>query len=1062
MSISSAQIRSSTANSRWLLIVRSFLPSAICGFFLARFLYELDPIGLYLLGDWPGSIGLAALIVLAAFVIHTVARRLGISLARLSSIPLYLPFIYIIWPQVDLRFALILLLGSIILVAQAAVLRSDRSSTFTVGAIVLIIYLLTLGDHVGRADTFEFQVVAPQLGIAHPTGYPLYILIGKLFSFLPINSMAWRINLTSAAFATLAIVLIYRLIVSLLKLIEHPERNAKLEDLSTSLKNPERSDEPRPEQSRRVEEVGAQSKDAASKIDNRLSAAIAAIALAASNVYWSQAITAEVYALNALFVAVILSLLSHLLQPRSATPALHPQRGASVRNLQSKIIYLLFLVLGLALSHHLTSVILIPSIFLTLIFAWPKLKLKQWLMAIGCLLIGLTPWLFILLRWPALHNGAAMSISEWIGWIFGQRFGGALNLSLWSDPARWSIVSRIVLDQFGLLGSIAAVIGLIVLFKRSWRVALITLGIFAGYIFYGLVYNVPDVDVFIIPAFIIVSIWISLALAQVSSLLAHYLSRTPALQTAPRGASVTHHALLITNHSTLLILFSLLPITLIATNFPLVNQYGVNADREAWGRYVLSLPIFYRAALLVDSEKIAPLYYLQVTEHIRPDLDILVLGDESLYRQELDKRIAAGQRVYLARFLPNLPYHMRSLGPLVEVSTQPGYVASNLQVNLHFGDAIDLTSISIDDGNPIRVTFGWQAVNDSRPNYHLRLQLIDDAGRVWWEDTGAHPVDGYYPTGAWTKGETVADYHEIKLDPFVPPGRYTLRVGFFVPFRAEGLITDNGALWHAVGPIQVKSIGSPGSLAHETRSTYGSTFALTSFDALGTVLPVSHVELRLNSIGADLVPNARLSIVNSSGLNVSTTQQVINVGQSRLEFNAPEMNGVYTLRLDLQQPARCHWLAPITADCEIGSFEVSGEAIGHAINFDNQVLLIDAKIDRATAKLGEAIHIDLTWRGLKTWSDEYTVFVHLIGPDGKVHGQIDQWPVQGTLPTSSWSAGQTVNDPYAVVLTSDAPSGKYQVEVGWYLLATLRRLSVLDSSGRPSDDHVIIGEFNVP
>lgn len=1040
MSISSTPSRSSTANFKWRLIIRSFLPSAIGGFFLARFLYELDPIGLSFLGDWPGSIGFTALIVLAAFILHAVTRRLGFSHSRLSSTPLYLLFIYIIWPQVDLHFALILLLGSIFLVVQDVVLCSDRFSTFTVGALVFLIYFLTLGDHVGRADTFEFQVVGPQLGIAHPTGYPLYILIGKLFSFLPINSMAWRINLTSAVCATIALVLIYRLIVSLLKLSQHPERSSELAefDAQSMPGGP-------PTLQRRV----GYGQDA--DVATRLSAAIASIALASSSVFWSQAIIAEVYALNALFVAGIISVLVWLIQNKST--AVGGQRSA---------VYLLALTFGLALSHHLTIVILIPFIVLTLILVWPKLKLQHWLMAVGCLLIGLTPWLYVLQRWPALHNGTPMALTEWTGWIFGQRFGGALSLSQWSDPTRWGIVSRIVLDQFGPLGLIGALIGLIVLFKRSWRVALITFGIFAGYIFYGLVYNVPDVDVFIIPAFIIMSIWIGIALYVLSFLTTRYLSRTPALQHAQRGASVTHYGSLITNHSIFLILFSLLPITLIATNYPLVNQYGADADREAWGRYVLSLPTPLRAALLVDSEKIAPLYYLQVTEHIRPDLDILVLGDESLYREELDKRIAAGQPVYLARFLPNLPYHLRSLGPLVEVSTQPGTVAPNFQMNLHFGDAIDLTSISIDDNNPIRVTFSWQAVTDARPNYHLRLQLIDDSGRVWWEDTGARPVNGYYPTGAWTKGETVTDYHEIKLDPFVPPGRYTLRVGFYVPFRAEGLLTDDGTPWQVVTSVQVKSIDSPESLAHEIRSTYGAMLELTAVDVLGIIPPLSHVVFRLNSIGADSVSNARLSMVNSSGLNISTAQQVINVGQSRLEFNAPEMNGVYTLRLDLQQPARCHWLAPITADCEIGSFEVSGEAIEHAINFENQVLLTEAKIDRATAKPGEAIHIDLTWRGLKTWSYDYTAFVHLIGPDGKVHGQIDQWPVQGTLPTSNWVAGQTVNDPYVVTVTPDAPSGKYQVEAGWYLLATLRRLSVLDSSGRPSDDHVIIGEFNVP
>jgi hypothetical protein len=70
--------------------------------------------------------------------------------------------------------------------------------------------------------------------------------------------------------------------------------------------------------------------------------------------------------------------------------------------------------------------------------------------------------------------------------------------------------------------------------------------------------------------------------------------------------------------------------------------------------------------------------------------------------------------------------------------------------------------------------------------------------------------------------------------------------------------------------------------------------------------------------------------------------------------------------------------------------------------------------------------------------------------------------VQGTLPTSSWAAGQTVTDPYAVTLQAGAPAGRYQIEVGWYLLATLRRLPVLDASSQPSDDRFIIGEVSVP
>ena len=76
----------------------------------------------------------------------------------------------------------------------------------------LLLYLLTLGRTVGKADTFEFQVVAPQLGIAHPTGYPLYLLLGKLWTLIPIGPVAWRLNLGTAMYAVAAAFLLYLLL----------------------------------------------------------------------------------------------------------------------------------------------------------------------------------------------------------------------------------------------------------------------------------------------------------------------------------------------------------------------------------------------------------------------------------------------------------------------------------------------------------------------------------------------------------------------------------------------------------------------------------------------------------------------------------------------------------------------------------------------------------------------------------------------------------------------------------------------------------------------------------
>jgi hypothetical protein len=960
---------------------RYWLPLLALSLFVSRCLYEIDPIQFASLGDRLTVlfIVLGALIT-AWLMLHFAPRRLKWFPPDLS--PLLLVLVYVVWPQVDLLWALLLLIGALLLIAARYILPRARWFDVAIGVMVLALYLITLGDHVGQADTFEFQVVAPQLGIAHPTGYALFIGLGKLFSLLPLGSMAWRVNLSSAIFATLAVWLVYRTIV-----------------LLTS---------------------------------DRLAAALAAIALAASPVFWSQAVVAEVYALNALFVAAIVFLLLKLLRSQSNSQP------------PTSNFYLLFFIFGLAFSHHLTSVILIPAIALTLVFVRPKLSARSWLAAGGLFLLGLTPWLFLYLRWPVLHDGQWLTIGEWATYIFGQRFGGALILSLIFDPTRWGIVSRIVIEQFGWAGAVLALLGLIVSIKRAWHIALILALTFIGYIFYGLVYNVPDVAVFIIPAFMIIAVWIGVAIAFVVE------------QVSERSESlhITQHALRIT----LYMLFALLPLWQLAGNFDTANQRGLNADREAWGRYVLSLPIPQKAALLVDSEKIAPLYYLQVTEGIRPDLDIMVLGDEALYRQELDRRVGEGQPVYLARFLPNLPYRMRSLGPLVEVSRELASAAPPIgrEITAVFGDQIKLLGIDEQPSDPYRFTLYWQALTPERRNYHVRLRLVDAQGNVWWEDTGAHPVGGYYPTGAWAQGEVVSDFHEVEIEPFLFPGAYDLEVGLFAPFRADGL-QANGADWLKVASVQViDSRTEP--LAREVRMAYGPT-ALLSLDELSMVPPESQVPLRLQAAGAT-VP-ATMALIDARNIFAVYTH-TLRAGQTRFTFPAPEFEGQYQIRMATGQPARCHWLADVTDNCELATLTVAGEAIGEAINFENQVLLLESKIDRETVKPGETVKVDLTWRGLKSWPDNYTAFVHLLGPDGKVHGQVDQWPVQGTLPTASWAAGQVVDDPYTIMLPTDAPRGQYQVEVGWYLLATLRRLNVLDDAGRPSDDHVIIGEFTVP
>ena len=107
---------------------------------------------------------------------------------------------------------------------------------------------------------------------------------------------------------------------------------------------------------------------------------------------------------------------------------------------------------------------------------------------------------------------------------------------------------------------------------------------------------------------------------------------------------------------------------------------------------------------------------------------------------------------------------------------------------------VRLLGATAEPGSPYRITLFWQAISAERANYHVRLRLVDANGQVWWEDPGAHPVSGYYPTGAWAQGEIVPDFHEIKIEPFVPPGAYDLAVGLFTPFRDDGLLRQRTGL----------------------------------------------------------------------------------------------------------------------------------------------------------------------------------------------------------------------------------------------------------------------------
>ncbi len=103
---------------------------------------------------------------------------------------------------------------------------------------------------------------------------------------------------------------------------------------------------------------------------------------------------------------------------------------------------------------------------------------------------------------------------------------------------------------------------------------------------------------------------------------------------------------------------------------------------------------------------------------------------------------------------------------------------------------------------------------------------------------------------------------------------------------------------------------------------------------------------------------------------------------------------------------------------------------------------------------GKAIPLTLMWSTEHTPATTYTVFTHLVGPDGALWGQWDNPPVWGTYPTTEWESGEIVFDQYLIPVEENAPPGEYHLLVGLYDPVTGVRLSVVEDQKEPIGDHI--------
>lgn len=136
-------------------------------------------------------------------------------------------------------------------------LKNDIAVPFVLS--VFFVYLTTICPAVYVGDSGELTTAAFSLGIPHPSGYPLFSMLGKLFCLIPFGSIAYRLNFMSVFFSVAAIWIVYSII---------------------------------------------------NKLTGSVIASISAsLALAFTALFWGQTISAEVYPLHVFFVALLISIL---------------------------------------------------------------------------------------------------------------------------------------------------------------------------------------------------------------------------------------------------------------------------------------------------------------------------------------------------------------------------------------------------------------------------------------------------------------------------------------------------------------------------------------------------------------------------------------------------------------------------------------------------------------------------------------------------------------------------------------------------------------------------------
>ncbi len=636
-------------------------------------------------------------------------------------------------------------------VKATAVSPTHRLSLFTlalaIGSCVLplALYWRTLSPAEVGGDGGEFQVVATVLGISHYTGYPLYTLVGHLWTLMDqIGTPAVRVNMLSAIFGAGACLAVYWGVMA----------------------------------------AGGRP----------VAALVAALSLAIFPLEWNWSVMAGVRSLAALFTALVLALAIRW------AVAVREERatGQAAGALSTTWWLLLCLSCGLALAHHRSIALLGPPLAIYLLSIQPGLitRLRHLLAGILLVLLPLLTYLYLPIRsamgapYDQMHPD---TLHGFVELVFAGNLSSSMltSLPLTALPSRALVLLTDIAHQLGIL-SVLVVVGIACGLAVRRGAPLVGRG-FTALLFAQIIdwnSSVGVNDVYLIPVLVLAAFSIGAAL----STLAELASQFPGVrQRACVGAVYVVGVALFLAQARTVLVDQRLKAHQAMSDFRQDLTSGWRAHRLA----AESIPYLPRDAIIAaDWQQATVFWYEKLVAHTLPTQVIdFGLGDaEALTPQALratygDHPIFATRPVDWAKGL-----HPSAAGPLISVSstarTAPWAEMTPTSVNLEGGLGLVAYQLFNTQGTPVASpTFGddvvgvllaWRADQVQAQDISFSLRLVDAQGNVRAQHDN-RPVYGLAPTTSWQQGEVVADYAELPLAGLGPGSYSILALPYYQP-----------------------------------------------------------------------------------------------------------------------------------------------------------------------------------------------------------------------------------------------------------------------------------------